>query len=131
MSELNARQTRFIQEYLVDMNGSAAVIRAGYSSTGAHVTANRLLRNPTISAAIDAGKAQVSSLAEMSREQALLRLKHWAETNDGNLSIRAIAQLSKMRGWEAPTRIEVRHLTPQELKVRMAALLGVVIAHHD
>ncbi|MBT4588328.1 MAG: terminase small subunit, partial [Rhodospirillaceae bacterium] len=31
MSELNAKQQAFIEEYIVDFNGTQAAIRAGYS----------------------------------------------------------------------------------------------------
>ena len=60
---LNPKQTRFVAEYLVDLNGTQAVIRAGYSAKGAHVTAIRFLRDPTIAAAVAAGKAE--QLADM------------------------------------------------------------------
>lgn len=46
--KLSARQRRFCDEYLIDLNGTQAVIRAGYSKTGANSTAVRLLANPTI-----------------------------------------------------------------------------------
>ena len=34
---LTPRQSRFVDEYLVDANGTQAAIRAGYSATGARV----------------------------------------------------------------------------------------------
>lgn len=43
MSELTARQWRFVTEYLIDLNGTQAAIRAGFSPKGADVTAIRLL----------------------------------------------------------------------------------------
>ena len=45
---LSPRQRQFVAEYLKDLNGSQAVIRAGYSANGATVQAVRLLRNPKI-----------------------------------------------------------------------------------
>lgn len=51
-SALTPRQRRFVDEYLVDLNGTQAAIRAGYSESGANVQAVRLLSNVTIEAAI-------------------------------------------------------------------------------
>ncbi|MBE6079422.1 MAG: terminase small subunit [Veillonella sp.] len=42
---MTARQDKFSVEYLVDLNGTQAAIRAGYSPKTAEVTASRLLRN--------------------------------------------------------------------------------------
>lgn len=47
--KLTPKQERFCQEYLVDMIGTQAAIRAGYSSRGAEVQASNLLRNPKVS----------------------------------------------------------------------------------
>lgn len=49
MSELTARQWRFITEYLVDLNGTQAAIRAGYSPKTANEQAARLLAKASIS----------------------------------------------------------------------------------
>ncbi len=43
---MTQRQRRFIDEYLVDLNGTQAAIRAGYSPKSAAVTAAKNLRNP-------------------------------------------------------------------------------------
>lgn len=50
--ELTPRQWRFISEYLIDLNGTQAAIRAGYSENGADVAAIRLLGNVRIAAEI-------------------------------------------------------------------------------
>lgn len=51
MSEkpLTPTQEKFCEEYLLDYNGTAAAIRAGYSTKGASVQAARLLANARIS----------------------------------------------------------------------------------
>jgi|EndMetStandDraft_5_1072996.scaffolds.fasta_scaffold07512_2 phage terminase small subunit len=56
-AELTRRQQKFIEEYLVDLNGTQAAIRAGYAESGAATEAYRLLRNAEIAAAIDATMA--------------------------------------------------------------------------
>ena len=49
---MNARQARFCEEYLVDLNATQAAIRAGYSANTAESTASRLLRNAKVSTRI-------------------------------------------------------------------------------
>lgn len=50
--QLTTRQARFVEEYLVDGNGTQAAIRAGYSASGAYTEASRLLRNAEVARAI-------------------------------------------------------------------------------
>ena len=42
---LTAKQRRFVDEYLIDLNATQAAIRAGYSKKTAEVQASRLLSN--------------------------------------------------------------------------------------
>lgn len=63
MAELSPQHKRFADEYLVDLNGTQAAIRAGYSEKSAAVTASRLLRNANIRAYIDAEIAKQSMTA--------------------------------------------------------------------
>jgi len=51
-SELTERQAQFVVEYVIDLNGAQAAIRAGYSAKGARNVANRLLANSHIRDAI-------------------------------------------------------------------------------
>lgn len=46
--QLNDKQRLFVQEYLRDLNGTQAAIRAGYSEKDASSTACKLLRKPEI-----------------------------------------------------------------------------------
>lgn len=48
------KQKRFVREWLVDMNGTRAAIRAGYSEKSAAQTASRLMRDPAVRAYRDA-----------------------------------------------------------------------------
>lgn len=45
---LTAKQQRFCDEYLIDLNATQAAIRAGYSEKYAHTNASKLLQNTTI-----------------------------------------------------------------------------------
>jgi phage terminase small subunit len=56
---MTPKQARFVAEYAVDMNGTQAAIRAGYSKTRAHVTASELLDDPEIAAAVAVNNRKV------------------------------------------------------------------------
>ncbi len=47
-SEISEKQRVFINEYLKDLNGKQAALRAGYSSKSAKVTASRMLTNDNL-----------------------------------------------------------------------------------
>jgi phage terminase small subunit len=53
---LTNRQRAFVNEYLVDLNGTQAAIRAGYAESGASVEASRLLGNVNIAKLIAEAK---------------------------------------------------------------------------
>ena len=59
---MNARQKRFVDEYLVDFNATQAAIRAGYSKKTAHSIGSENLRKPEISEAIEAQKMQAEEV---------------------------------------------------------------------
>ena len=48
MAKMTAKQQRFCDEYLIDLNATQAAIRAGYSEKYAHTNANKLLQNTTV-----------------------------------------------------------------------------------
>lgn len=50
---LTAKQERFIQEYLIDLNATQAAIRAGYSKKTAEVIGYENLRKPQINLVIE------------------------------------------------------------------------------
>lgn len=47
---LGEKQKRFVREWLVDMNGTRAAVRAGYSEKSAANTASRLMKDPDVQA---------------------------------------------------------------------------------
>jgi phage terminase small subunit len=57
---LTPRQQRFVDEYLIDSNGTQAAIRAGYSAHTAASQAERLLRNVEIVRAVSVGRAAIA-----------------------------------------------------------------------
>lgn len=57
---LTPKQERFVEEYLVDLNGTQAAIRAGYSPKTANEQASAMLAKPSIQEAVQAQRAKVS-----------------------------------------------------------------------
>lgn len=53
MAKLTAKQQRFCDEYLIDLNATQAAIRAGYSEKTAAVIATENLRKPNIKSYIE------------------------------------------------------------------------------
>ena len=57
---LTAKQARFVEEYMVDLNATQAAIRAGYSARNADKIGSELLGKTRVAAAIQAKRAEVS-----------------------------------------------------------------------
>lgn len=74
IKELSPKQQRFCEEYLIDLCGTQAAIRAGYKPIGAGVQANRLLKNAKIRAHIDIALARQSKRTGINAERVLREL---------------------------------------------------------
>lgn len=71
---MNARQSAFVNEYLIDLNATQAAIRAGYSAKTASSQGERLLRNVEVSAAVSAAQADRSQRTRIDADWVLSRL---------------------------------------------------------
>jgi len=71
---LNDKQRRFVQEYLKDLNGTQAAIRAGYAANSAYSTAERLLRNTEVRKFLKESKREISEACKVDAEYVLRRL---------------------------------------------------------
>ncbi|MDP9572400.1 UNVERIFIED_ORG: phage terminase small subunit [Agrobacterium larrymoorei] len=74
MRHLSEKQSRFVEEYLKDLNATKAAIRAGYSEKTAHSQGPRLLENVGIATAIEKAKAQRSERTQIDADWLLKRL---------------------------------------------------------
>ena len=77
-SGLNAKQKRFIDEYLVDSNATEAAIRAGYAKKTARQQGSRLLSHVDIQAEIKKRREGVSRLADVQLADVVLQLSRMA-----------------------------------------------------
>lgn len=68
-STLTLKQSRFIDEYMVDMNGAAAAERAGYSKKTSRAIAAENLAKPYIKAELQARGAALARELEITRQR--------------------------------------------------------------
>ena len=68
---LTARQQRFVEEYLVDLNATQAAIRAGYSASTARSIGSENLSKPAIAEAIAAAQAGRSERTQVTADRVI------------------------------------------------------------
>ncbi len=71
MAELNAKQMRFVSEYLIDLNGTQAARRAGYSYATANEQASRLLADDNIRHLVKEKMAEREKRTEITQDMVL------------------------------------------------------------
>ena len=71
---MNKKQERFVEEYLIDLNGTQAAIRAGYSPKTANEQASRMLANVNIRAHIKKAMAERSRRTGINQDRVLMEL---------------------------------------------------------
>jgi len=96
--DINPRQWRFVQEYLIDLNGTQAAIRAGYAPESAHVTASRLLKNANVAAEVERLQRGNSYELDQMRTDVILGLKQIADDGNDRAALRALELLGKHLG---------------------------------
>lgn len=76
---LTPKQERFVQEYLVDLNATAAARRAGYSTRTADRIDPELLGKTCVSAAIQEARKAREQRTEITQDYVLQKLKEIAD----------------------------------------------------
>lgn len=71
MAKMTAKQMRFCDEYLIDLNATQAAIRAGYSEKNARNIASENLTKPNIKAYIDRRMAEKESALIADQDEVL------------------------------------------------------------
>ena len=86
MAKLTAKQQRFVEEYLIDLNATQAAIRAGYKKTEyTDTNANKLLENTRIREAIDKAMAERSKRTGINQNRVIQELARIAFVNPQNV----------------------------------------------
>ena len=85
ISNPTPKQIRFCEEYLIDLNGKQAAIRAGYAPKTAEVQASRLLSYAKVQSYIKVIKSQITNKAIMTAEKVLIELSRIGSSDLKNL----------------------------------------------
>lgn len=94
-SGLTDKQKRFIDEYLIDLNGTQAYIRAGYSKNGASASASTLLGNPNVYARVKEEKEKRGIRTKIDQDFVVEGIKNDIEV------AREMGQMNAaIKGWE-------------------------------
>lgn len=109
---MTPRQQRFVGEYLVDLNGTQAAIRAGYSPKTANPAASRLLANVTIREAIETAQAKRAARTEITQDRVLdelsllafSNLEHYSVSDTGDVALTEGAPVGAMRALQSIKR---------------------------
>ncbi len=81
MAKLTAKQKKFVEEYLIDLNATQAAIRAGYSTTSAGQIGGENLKKHEIKSLIDKNIAERSKRTGINQDRILLELAKMAFVN--------------------------------------------------
>jgi phage terminase small subunit len=71
---LTAKQERFVQEYLIDLNATQAAIRTGYSERTAYSQGQRLLKDVEVAEAVKMGQDERAERTEITSDRVLTEL---------------------------------------------------------
>lgn len=71
---LTAKQSRFVAEYLIDLNATQAAIRAGYSAKTAQQISSENLSKPVVAAAIAEGQKVLAAKSGVTAERIVKEL---------------------------------------------------------
>jgi phage terminase small subunit len=108
---LNARTARFVDEYLVDGNGTAAAIRAGYAVRSAHVRAARLIKDKDVAEAIRRGQAENERMLKVDRAHVLAELQRAYDLakarSEPSTMVAACREIARVCGWGNDQRVTI------------------------
>lgn len=81
-SRLQGKMAAFVDEYLVDLNGSAACLRAGYKTNNPTRVATELLNHPLVLKALDERQTERRERLELSADYVIHKLIDIVDATD-------------------------------------------------
>jgi hypothetical protein len=108
-NNLNAKQQCFVSEYLIDLNGTQAAIRAGYSVKTANEIAAENLSKPSIKAAIGTALAERAAKSKRKALDVLRDIQELAQTAKSNY-INEPSNTAMLNGALKALELEGKHL---------------------
>jgi hypothetical protein len=114
LNPLPGKQAKFVDEYMLDGNGTRAAVEAGYAAGSAHVTASRLLRNERIASAVRTKRSELAAKHQVSRDQVVEKLVDAIELariqGDPSAMIRGWTEIGKLLGYYQPDKAMKVHV---------------------
>lgn len=102
IDSLTDKQRRFCEEYLTDLNGTQAIIRAGYQTKYPNRIAFQMMENPAIRIAIDGLRNQRSKTTDVTKDFVLKKIQRAIakadEDNNHNAVLRGLELLARHLG---------------------------------
>lgn len=129
---LNAKQSKFVSEYAIDLNATQAAIRAGYSGKTAYSQGQRLLKKVEVAEAIEFKQQALAVRNEITRDEVVGYLREAIEIARKIEAPNALAQaaykLAVVCGLDAPQRQEVtQKQAPPQLPAVEELLAGYLV----
>ena len=102
---LTPRQRRFVDEYLIDLNGTQAAIRAGYSQKTARQIGQKLLTKVDIQQAISAAQAARQERTELTADEVIRDLREVRDICMGRKTVKVV-EVAKFEGEATPHEVD-------------------------
>ncbi len=100
-AKITSKMARFCEEYMVDLNGTAAVLRAGYTTNNPTKRAVELMAHPHVKKYLGELKEKRMEKTELTADYVLLKLQQIVEdteTNNPQAALRGLELLGKHLG---------------------------------
>jgi phage terminase small subunit len=97
-SIMTPKQKQFCQEYMVDLNGSKAAVRAGYSSKSANRAASNLLSKIDIQTEIQTLREAQEKRTQVNADWVLKQLRELALNACDSVKVSALDKIAKHLG---------------------------------
>ncbi len=125
---LTAKQSKWVLEYLACGNATASSIKSGFSTKGASVAGNRMLRNVSVQAALQARQTVDAARLSIRREAVLNGLVEAAAMAklqcDPAGMVAAWKQVGHLMGYYSPERIKVDVNVARSLEMERLNMLS-------
>ena len=117
-SALTPKQLRWIDEYLIDFNGAAAAVRAGYSPKSARSIAHENQTKPDIQSVLQARQADMAKELQITRQGVIRGLldavELGREQQNPSAMVGALREVAKMLGFYEPEVKKIEVLTTDQ-----------------
>jgi phage terminase small subunit len=124
MNKFTPKQTQFIEEFLVDFNGTQAAIRAGYSPNTARSQASRMLTNVNVQEALVQRRQEIFDANDLTAEKVIAELvkiafaQMDAYTSWGPLGVRMVPSNELPEGAAAAVAEVTESITEKSYNLR-------------